>query len=88
MIDRDIALLGVKYEAAVVGGLQGAALEKISAQIASELGDDWESDANVVHGRNAVRREHDLPPIGGVPEPSPPVTAAGTPLWRRVFGRR
>lgn len=87
-MDRDIALLGVKYEAARVGGLQGVALEKISAQIASELGDDWESDVNIVHGRDAVRREHGLPPIGGEPEGPSSGPAAKRPLWRRFLGRR
>lgn len=88
LVDRDIALLGVKYEAAVVGGLQGAALEKISTQIASELGEDWKSDENVIHGRNAVRNEHGLPPLGGGPEGPSSDPTAKPPLWRRVFGRR
>lgn len=86
-IDRDVALFGVKYEAAIVGGLQGAALEKIEAQIASELGGDWKSNEHVIHGRNAVRHEHGLPKLGETAVSSSSQPAAKRPLWRKVLGR-
>ncbi len=87
VVDRDVALFGVKYEAAIVGGLQGAALEKIEAQIASELGEDWRDNEHVIHGRNAVRHEHGLPKLGETSIPSSPGPAAKRPLWRKVLGR-
>ena len=87
VVDRDVALFGVKYEAAIVGGLQGAALEKIEAQISSELGVDWASNPHVIHGRNAVRQEHGLPKLGEKAVPPSPEPAPKRPLWRKVLGR-
>ncbi|WP_166173751.1 hypothetical protein [Rubrobacter tropicus] len=53
----------------------------------SEVGENWETDPEVLKGRNATRREHGLPHLGereGRPGPEP---AARPPLWRRVLGR-
>lgn len=87
-VDRDVALFGVKYEAAIVGGLQGPALDRIEAQITSELGEDWKSNEHVVHGRNAVRQEHGLPKLGESSVPQARQAAAKRPLWRRLLGGR
>ncbi len=85
MEDRDRVLLGIKYEAAVVGGIEGDALARIEGQVESEAGGGWREDPAILHGRNAVRAEHGLPRIG---EPAPPPRAAlPKPLWRRVLGR-
>ena len=87
VVDRDVALFGVRYEAAIVGGLQGAALEKIEAGISSELGAGWMSNPHVIHGRNAVRLEHGLPKLGEKPAPPSPEPPPKRPLWRRMLGR-
>ena len=85
MLDRDRVLLGIKYEAAVVGGVEGEALGRISSQIESEAGAGWLDDAAILHGRNAVRAEHGLPRIG---EPAPqPRKPRQKPLWQRLLGR-
>lgn len=84
--DRDFVLLGIKYEAAKVGGLEGAALTKIEDEVRAEAGESWETDPAMLRGRNAVRVEHGLPRIG---EPAPP--AASPPVrrsaLRRILGR-
>jgi hypothetical protein len=85
MEDRDRVLLGIKYEAAVVGGIEGEALTRIEAQVESEAGDGWRDDPLVLRGRNAVRAEHGLPGLG---EPTPqPKIALTKPLWHRLLGR-
>lgn len=85
MEDRDRILLGIKYEAAVVGGVEGDALARIEEQVESEAGGGWRDDPLVMRGRNAVRAEHGLPGIG---EPAPPPREAPMkPLWRRLLGR-
>ncbi len=85
-VDRDVALFGVKYEAAIVGGLQGVALERIEVQIAAELGEDWKSNPHVLHGRNAVRAEHGLPRLGEAPPP-PAARSGRKSILRKIFGR-
>ena len=85
--DRDLALLGIKYEAATLGGVQGQALARIEAQVRSEAGEGWRSDPAVTRGRNAVRAEHGLPPLGEQAKRTAP-PAARPPLWRRLFGGR
>jgi hypothetical protein len=52
-----------------------------------EVGEGWASDDEVLRGRNAVRREHGLPGLGGPGDrPTPP--AGGRPsLWRRLLKR-
>jgi hypothetical protein len=85
MEDRDRVLLGIKYEAAVVSGVEGEALARIEEQVESEAGGGWRDDPLVMRGRNAVRAEHGLPGIG-VPAPSPKVAPTKT-LWRRLLGR-
>ncbi|CAA9424363.1 MAG: hypothetical protein AVDCRST_MAG22-2807 [uncultured Rubrobacteraceae bacterium] len=71
----------------MLGGVEGEPLGRIEEQLRSEVGEDWASDAEVLKGRNATRREHGLPHLGetgGRPAPSAP---ARRPLWRRVLGR-
>lgn len=85
--DKNFVLLGIKYEAAVLGGVAGSALTNIEEQIRAEAGDSWESHPMVVRGRNAVRAEHGLDPLGTPPRgPSSDNTTAGQSLWRRLFG--
>lgn len=84
--NRDFVLLGIRYEAARVGGLGEAALAQIAEGIRAEAGDDWETDPAVMRGRNAVREEHGLPRIGEpAREPAPGPTRRG--FLRRFFRR-
>jgi hypothetical protein len=87
-VDRDVALFGVKYEAAIVGGLHGEALGRIESQISAELGEDWKFNAHVIHGRNAVRQEHGLPKLGETSVPQARQAAPKRPLWRKLLGGR
>ena len=80
-------MLGIKYEAARIGGVGDAALATIEEQITREVGEDWRSDEQIIRGRNAVRREHGLPGLGEPGDRPPPATEPGRPLWRRVLGR-
>jgi hypothetical protein len=85
--DKNSLLLGIKYEAAKLGGLEGGPLWAIREQLADEVGEGWESDGEVLRGRNAVRGEHGLPPIGATEKVQAPETPGRRPLWRRVLGR-
>ena len=67
--------------------MKGAPLRVIEEQLEREVGGDWESDTEVLAGRNAVRREHGLQGIGEPERPPSPAPAGRPPLWRRVFGR-
>ena len=80
-------MLGIKYEAARISGVDEAALATIEEQIAREVGEGWRSDEEILRGRNAVRREHGLPGLGEPGEPSSPDRNMQRPLWRRIFGR-
>ncbi len=85
--DKDFVLLGIKYEAAVLGGVDEAGLTRIEEQIQAEAGDDWSESPMVVRGRNAVRAEHGLPPLGAPQKRPPPESGRGKrTLWRRMFG--
>jgi hypothetical protein len=85
--DKDFVLLGIKYEAAILGGVEGVALARIEEQIQAEVGDSWESHPMIVRGRNAVRAEHGLGPLGEPPRESTKDTGPGRrSLWRRLFG--
>ena len=85
--NRGFVLLGIKYEAAKLGGVDEAALAGIERQIEEELGEGWRSDGQVLRGRNAVRREHGLPGLDGPSKDPSPVAGRRRPLWRRVLGR-
>jgi hypothetical protein len=86
--DRGFVLLGIKYEAATLGGVDGAGLARIQEQIQAEAGDSWATHPMVVRGRNAVRAEHGLAPLGARPrEPARDAETAERPLWRRLFGK-
>lgn len=86
-VDRNFVLLGIKYEAAVLGGVDEAGLASIEEQIQAEAGDDWSTDPMIVRGRNAVRTEHGLAPLGAPAKRPPPGSGRGKrPLWRRIFG--
>lgn len=84
--DRDFVLLGIKYEAAKVGGLEGTALTRIEDEIRAEAGESWETDPTVLRGRNAVRAEHGLPRIGEPARPAAPPPTRRSVL-RRILGR-
>ena len=85
---RGFVLLGIKYEAAALGGVNEAGLARIEGQIRDEAGDSWASNEQVIRGRNAVRAEHNLAPLG-VPKAAASGNAelAGRPLWRKLFGK-
>ncbi len=86
--DQGFVLLGIKYEAAALGGVNEAGLARIAEQIRDEAGDSWASNEQVIRGRNAVRAEHNLVPLG-VPKAaaSGNTEPAGRPLWRKLFGK-
>ena len=87
MEDKNSLLLGIKYEAAKLGGVEGEPLRVIEEQLKSEVGESWESNEEVLRGRNAVRGEHGLPPLGETERPPGPETREPRPLWRRVLGK-
>lgn len=80
-------MLGIKYEAATLGGVEGAPMARIEEQLQREVGEDWRTDGEVLKGRNATRREHGLPPIGEAGRRPAPESSPRRPLWRRVLGR-
>ncbi len=83
--DRDFVLLGIKYEAARLGGVDDAGLAAIEGRIQAEIGDGWESNAMILRGRDAIREEHGLPKIGE-PVQRPSGISDRRPLWRRLLG--
>lgn len=89
--DKNEVLLGIKYEAARLGGVSGSvsddALAAIAEQARAEIGTGWESDAGFVAGRNAVRDERGLERLGGERRPDP--APARKPWYsglKRLFG--
>jgi hypothetical protein len=80
-------LLGIKYEAAKIGEVGDDALAGIEEQIKREVGEDWAWDDEVLRGRNAVRREHGLPGLGGPGDRPIPSAVTRLPLWRRLLKR-
>jgi hypothetical protein len=80
-------LLGIKYEAARIGEVDAAALAGIEEQMKREVGESWASDDEVLRGRNAVRREHGLPGLGGPGDRPTPPAGGRRPLWRRLLSR-
>jgi len=80
-------LLGIKYEAAKIGEVGDDALAGIEEQMMSEVGKGWASDEEVLRGRNAVRREHGLPGLGGPGDRPTPSASYRLPLWRRLLKR-
>ncbi len=80
-------LLGIKYEAARVGEVSDDALAGIEEQMEREVGEGWASDDEVLRGRNAVRREHGLPGLGGPGDGPTTAFGARLPLWRRILKR-
>ena len=85
--DKNSLLLGIKYEAATLGGVEGASLARIEEQLRSEVGEDWRTDEEVLKVRNATRHEHGLPPIGETGRRPSPESPPRRPLWRRMLGR-
>ncbi len=87
--DRGFILLGIKYEAAALGGIDESGLARIEEQIRAEAGDSWAMHPMIVRGRNAIRAEHNLAPLGAPPrEPRKVRRPSGRPLWRRLFGNK
>jgi hypothetical protein len=80
-------LLGIKYEAAKIGDVGDEALAVIEEQIEREVGAGWAWDEEVLRGRNAVRREHGLPGLGGPGDRPTPPAPDSRPLWRRLLKR-
>jgi hypothetical protein len=80
-------LLGIKYEAARIGEVSDDALAGIEEQMKREIGEAWASDDEVLRGRNAVRREHGLPGLGGPGDAQVPAPDARRSLWRRILKR-
>ena len=76
-------LLGIKYEAARIGEVEPDALAGIEEQMKREVGEGWASDEEVLRGRNAVRREHGLPGLGGPGDRPTPLDGGRRPLWLR-----
>jgi hypothetical protein len=87
MGDKNSLLLGIKYEAAMLGGVEGAPLARIEDQLRDEVGENWRTDGEVLKGRNATRQEHGLPSIGETGRRTTPEEPDRRPLWRRVLGR-
>jgi hypothetical protein len=52
-----------------------------------EVGEGWAWDDEVLRGRNAVRREHGLPGLGGPGDRPSPSASGRLPLWRRLLKR-
>jgi len=44
MGDKNSLLLGIKYEAAMLGGMEGAPLARIEEQLHREVGENWRTD--------------------------------------------
>ncbi|WP_047864346.1 hypothetical protein [Rubrobacter aplysinae] len=85
--DKNELLLGVKYEAARLGGAGEGTVAAIEEQARGEIGPAWESDEGFVAGRNAVRAEHGLDRLGGVADPaSAPAQKPWRERVRRLFG--
>ena len=85
--DRNFVLLGIKYEAAKLGGVDEDSLARIEEQIQAEAGDSWTSNPMIVRGRNAVRAEHSLGPLGEIPRKTTQNTGPARPsLWNKLFG--
>ena len=78
-------LLGIKYEAARLGEIGDDALAGIEEQMKREVGEGWASNDEVLRGRNAVRREHGLPGLGGPGDRPTPSAGGKRPLWRRIL---
>ena len=80
-------LLGIKYEAARLGGAGEDTVAAIEEQVRDEIGPAWESDEGFVAGRNAVRDEHGLDRLGGVAGPAfAPAQKPWRERVRRLFG--
>lgn len=85
--DKNFVLLGIKYEAATLGGVDEATLARIEEQIRSEVGDSWVAHPMIIQGRNAVRAEHGLGPLGGPPRESMgDADRTRRSVWRRLLG--
>ena len=82
---RDLVLLGIKYESAVLAGLDDARLSVIAGQLREEVGDDWENEPGILHGRNAARQEHGLENLAeaknGTNPPEAPVRRSLLRRW-------
>ncbi len=85
--NKDFILLGIKYESARIAGVGEAALENIARQLRGEVSEEWESNPMVERGRNAVREEHDLPPLGATSRPTIVPGPPGRPWYRRILPR-
>ena len=76
--------MGIKYESAVLGGLDKTRLAAITDQIKEEAGDDWEKDPAILHGRNAVREEQVQEKLG---DPQQATESKRNPARGSLLGR-
>jgi hypothetical protein len=84
IVSNNSVLLGIKYEAARISEVDDEALAGIEEQMQRELGEGWESNEQVLRGRNAVRQEHGLPGLGEPGDRPSPAMDLRRPLWRRL----
>ena len=77
-------MLGIKYESAVLAGLDEPRLAAIADQIREEAGDDWETEPAILHGRNAVREEQRLESSGKL---QPVTDSKRNPSYGSFLGR-
>jgi len=84
IVSNNSVLLGIKYEAARISEVDDEALAGIEEQMKRELGEGWESNEQVLRGRNTVRQEHGLPGLGEPGDGPSPAMDLRRPLWRRL----
>jgi hypothetical protein len=85
--DRDFVLLGIKYEAAKVGGVDETSLANIECQIQGEVGEGWETNPIVLRGRNAVRVEHGLERLDEPSHRNPTPSRTRRPFLNKLLRR-
>ncbi len=77
-------MLGIKYESAVLAGIDETRLAAITEQIKEEAGAGWETEPAILHGRNAVREEQGLKKLG---EPRRESETKQDPVRKSLFSR-
>lgn len=77
-------MLGIKYESAVLAGLEETRLWAIVEQIKEEAGEGWKADPAILQGRNAVREEQGLEKLDGTHHKA---AAKRNPARRSLLGR-
>ena len=70
-----------------LAGIEEQMKREVGEDWEREVGEDWAWDDEVLRGRNAVRREHGLPGLGGPGDRPTPSAVTRLPLWRRLLKR-